>query len=107
MKWLARIFGRRQLVATTRSREDLDARADAFVRCGLDLETFNALEHEDLLAILRASERMWAVRAAKLAAAIRSEKGRAELLAPFDDGLALRTLEALELLERTPVAEEV
>lgn len=109
MKWLARIFRRpARLLTSERTPENLDVMAEAFVRCGgvLDLATFNALEPEDRLAILRAADRVAAARAVQLSIAVRSGRGGAEVLASHDGGLAARTLDAVALVAGATVPEE-
>lgn len=101
---LARLRGspRRRLLEVHRAKEDLAIAAESFLRSGgvLLLEDLRELELDDQIALLEANERIWTTRIVRLAHALKGSEGEAQVLAPFDDGLALRTVQALRQLEQ-------
>lgn len=87
--------------------EDLRLWARGFFAAGgvLTLEAAERLTPDQLAVLVDEAERVWTERAVRLAAILRSPRGAAEALRPYDGGRAADALTARETLERLPSAE--
>lgn len=89
-------------------QEELADLVEVFLRTGgaFSVDEYLSLEHVERIAVLKVAEKIWRLRAAELGRAIRDVKGAATVIAPLDDGLALRTLAAIEALQGVDVPAE-
>lgn len=107
MRWLRRLFGR-GIFPRARTQEERELYAEAFLRAGglLRLEDFERATGGERAALVQARKKIFAEHAVELGLAIRSAKGAAQVLAPYDEGLAKRTLDMIERVAETQIVEE-